>query len=263
MPDDFLDKIIQKKTELMARRRGYYENLKANLERSAYSRYSIFKKAVSRPGPINLIAEIKKASPSKGLIRTDFNLTGLAQAYQNSGAAAFSILTEEDFFLGKPAYLKQVSAEFNLPTLMKDFIIDELQLFEARLNGASAVLLIVAILDDIRLKSLLAKAHSLDLDCLVEVHDGKELDRALSAGAEIIGVNNRDLRTFEVSLSVAEGLIPRIPRDRVIVAESGISTHAEVLRLKELGANAVLIGETFMRANDVGRKVKEVMYGQS
>jgi len=263
VPEDFLANIIQKKKALILQRRGHYENFKKNLDQSTYTRYSIFKKAISKPGAINLIAEIKKASPSKGLIRENFDIGALAQAYQDSGAAAFSILTEEDYFQGRPAYLKRVSDEFQLPTLMKDFIIDELQLYEARLCGASAVLLIAAILDDGQLKAFLAKAHALDLDCLVEVHSAPELERALVAGAEIIGVNNRNLRTFDVSLSVAEGLIPRIPRDKVIVAESGISTHAEVLRLKELGANAVLIGETFMRANDVARKVKEVMYGQS
>ncbi|MBF0593465.1 MAG: indole-3-glycerol phosphate synthase TrpC [Candidatus Omnitrophica bacterium] len=259
MPNDFLDQIIRQKTEAITRRRGYYQNIKSNLDRSVYTRYSLFKKTIAKPGNINLIAEIKKASPSKGLIREDFNVGMLAKAYQESGAAAFSILTEENFFLGKPAYLKQVSDEFQLPTLMKDFVIDELQLFEARYCGASAVLLIAAILDDARLTQFMAKAHALDLDCLVEVHDRAELGRALAAGAEIIGINNRNLRTFDVSLSVAEGLIPLVPKDKVIVAESGISTHADVLRLKALGANAVLIGETFMRSKDVASKVKEVM----
>ncbi|MEI6437650.1 MAG: indole-3-glycerol phosphate synthase TrpC [Candidatus Omnitrophota bacterium] len=263
MHNDFLQQIIIKKSEYIARHRTRLEKLKINLELSAYSRYSVFKKAISKPGSINLIAEIKKASPSKGVIREDFDVGALAKTYQECGAAAFSVLTEEDYFLGKAAYLKQVCDEHQIPSLMKDFIIDELQLFEARLCGASAVLLIVAILDDDKLKALIAKAHALDLDCLVEVHEDKELDRALAAGAEIIGINNRNLRTFDVSLSVAEGLIPRIPKDKVIVAESGISTHAQVMRLKDLGANAVLIGETFMREKDVARKVKEVMYGQS
>ena len=261
MPNDFLDQIIRKKTALIARRRSHYENIRANLERSQYSRYSIFKKVISNSANINLIAELKKASPSKGVIREHFDVGSLAQAYQDSGAAAFSVLTEEDFFQGKPEYLRRVSQEFQLPTLMKDFIIDELQLFEARLCGASAVLLIVAILDDAPLKALLSRAHSLDLDCLVEVHDGEELERALGAGAEIIGINNRNLHTFEVSLSVSEALVPRIPEGKVIVSESGISTHAEVMRLKALGVHAVLIGETFMREKDVARKVKEVMYG--
>ncbi|MBF0387652.1 MAG: indole-3-glycerol phosphate synthase TrpC [Candidatus Omnitrophica bacterium] len=251
--------MIQKKSGHIARKREYYEKLKRNLASTSYNRYSVFKKAISRPGVINLIAEIKKASPSKGVIRPDFDPLGLAKAYQDSGAAAFSILTEEDYFLGKTAYLKQVSDEFQVPSLMKDFVIDELQLFDARFCGASAVLLIVAILDDDRLKAFIARAHELDLDCLVEVHDEPELARALAAGAEIIGVNNRDLRTFAVSLTVSERLIPMIPKDRVIVAESGISTPEQVRRLKDLGANAVLIGETFMRERDIARKVKEVM----
>jgi indole-3-glycerol phosphate synthase len=261
--DNFLASIIEKKRAAVERRRSHLETFRGNLERSQYSRYSVFRKAISRQGRINLIAEIKKASPSKGLIRDDFDVAALAQAYQDAGAAAFSVLTEEDYFQGKPAYLKRVSDEFRLPALMKDFIIDEMQLFEARMYGASAVLLIAAILDDAQLRAFLLKAHALDLDCLVEVHDAQELDRALSVGAEIIGINNRNLRTFEVSLSVSEELIPRIPKDRVIVAESGISTHAEVVHLQQLGANAVLIGETFMRSKDVAQKVKEVMYGQS
>lgn len=263
MPNDFLQKIISRKADLIEQRRMYYENLKRNLERSEYTRYGIFKKAISRPGKINLIAEIKKASPSKGVIRDDFDVSALARAYQESGAAAFSVLTEEDFFLGKPSYLKKVSEDFNLPALMKDFIIDELQLFEAVFCGASAVLLIAAILSDVQLKALMQKAHSLDLDCLVEIHDEIELDRALAAGAEIIGINHRNLHTFEINMRLSDALIPRIPRDKVIVAESGISTHDQIIHLQDAGANAVLIGETFMRHKDVALKVKEVMYGQS
>lgn len=259
MPNDFLEKIILAKTALIARRRPYFEKLRSSLGSTTYNRYSIFKQAISRPGGINLIAEIKKASPSKGMIREDFDPGALAKTYQECGAAAFSVLTEEDFFLGKPAYLKLISDEYQVPSLMKDFFIDELQLFEARWCGASAVLLIAAILDDIKLKAMLQHAHALDLDCLVEVHDGVELDRALAMGAEIIGINNRNLRTFDVSLSVAETLIPRIPKGKVIVAESGITTHEQVNRLQALGANAVLIGETFMREKDVARKVREVM----
>ncbi len=263
MPNNFLEKIVARKREIIAQRRSYFENIRRNLERSEYSRYAIFKRVISKPGQVNLIAEIKKASPSKGLIREDFNPGMLAKEYQQSGAAAFSVLTEEDFFQGKPAYLRRITEEYNLPALMKDFFIDELQLFEARLCGASAVLLIVAALNDWQLRTMLDKAHALDLDCLVEVHDDQDLDRALAAGAEIVGVNNRDLRSFDVNLSVSERLIPRIPKNKIIVSESGISTYKEVQHLKDLGANAVLIGETFMREKDVARKVKEVMYGQS
>lgn len=261
MADDFLKKILLRKREIIEQRRGYFENLRTNLSKSTYNRYSIFKRSISVPGRVNLIAEIKKASPSRGLIRDDFDPMFIAKAYEDAGAAAFSVLTEEDFFLGRPAYLKRITEEFHLPALMKDFVIDDLQLFEARFCGASAVLLIVAALEDVQLKALLDLAHSLDLDCLVEVHDATELERALCAGAEIIGVNNRNLRTFDVSLSVAEDLISRIPRDKVIVGESGIKTHDDVKRLAAAGAHAVLIGETFMREKDIARKVKDVMHG--
>jgi indole-3-glycerol phosphate synthase len=259
MPNDFLDTIVAKKRAFIDSRRAYYENIKAHLDKTAYSRYGVFKQAITRPDDIALIAEIKKASPSKGVIRDDFNVEAIARAYEKAGAAALSVLTEEEFFQGKAAYLKKASAEVGLPTLMKDFLIDELQLFEARYCGASAVLLIVAILDDNALGRLLRAAHSLDLDCLVEIHDKAELDRALKAGADIIGVNNRDLRSFATSLAVAQELVPLIPQDKVVVAESGIKDFQDVKSLQELGADAVLIGETFMKERDIVGKVKEVM----
>jgi indole-3-glycerol phosphate synthase len=260
---DFLKTILEKKRAHHLRRRGFFDNLKEHLDRTSYERYGLFKRAIAREGQINLIAEIKKASPSKGIIRENFNVDELAAAYQDNGAAAISVLTEEDLFLGKPAYLKQVSDKFNTPTLMKDFIIDEGQIYEARYCGASAVLLIVAALTDAELAGLIAAGRKLDMDCLVEVHGAPELDRALSAGAEIIGVNNRDLHTFQVDLAVSERIIPLIPKGKVIVSESGISSHAEVKRLKAAGAHAVLIGETFLRERDVAKKIREVMYGQS
>ena len=262
MGNDLLTVILEKKRVSNERKRSFYDNIKAHLDTSSYEHYGLFKKAVSYPGKINLIAEIKKASPSKGVIREDFNVEALAQAYQDAGVAAISVLTEEDYFLGKPAYLKQVSEKFNTPTLMKDFIIDAGQIYEGRYSGASAVLLIAAILSDAQIKHFLTLGKRLDVDCLVEVHDEKELGRALDAGAEIIGINNRDLHTFKIDLTTSEKLIPRIPKDKVIVAESGISTHAEVLRLKQAGAHAILIGETFLREHDVAKKIQEVMYGE-
>ena len=261
MASDFLNTILEKKRAYNHRKRPFFDNLKEHLDDTPYERYGLFKMGISRPGQMNLIAEIKKASPSRGVIRADFNVDVLAQIYQDSGAAAISVLTEEDYFLGKPAYLKQVSGKFNTPTLMKDFIIDEGQIYEGRYCGASAVLLIVAALTDEQLKYLLAVGHKLDVDCLVEVHDAGELDRALACGAEIIGINNRDLHTFEVDLATSERLIPRIPKGKVIVAESGIRTYAEVERLKAAGAHAVLIGETFLKEKDVAKKVNEVMRG--
>ena len=261
MASDFLKTILEKKRAYNERKRPFYDNLKEHLDETPYERYGLFKMGISRPGKINLIAEIKKASPSKGVIRADFNAEALAQIYQDCGAAAISVLTEEDYFLGKTAYLKQISEKFNTPTLMKDFIIDEGQIYEGRYCGASAVLLIVAALTDQQLQYLLAVGHKLDVDCLVEVHGAEELDRALSCGADIIGINNRDLHTFNVDLATSEKLIPRIPKGKVIVVESGISMHVEVERLKAAGAHAVLIGETFLREKDVAKKVKEVMFG--
>jgi indole-3-glycerol phosphate synthase len=260
---DFLNTILEKKRVHNERKRPFYENLKDHLDATPYERYGLFKTQISRPGGINLIAEIKKASPSKGVIREGFNVDELAQIYEEAGAAAISVLTEEDYFLGKSAYLKQVSEKFNTPTLMKDFIIDEGQIYEARYCGASAVLLIVAALSDDQLRYLLAVGKKLDIDCLVEVHDAAELDRALMAGADIIGINNRNLHTFVVDVSTSEKLLARIPKGKVTVAESGISSYAEVTRLKEAGANAVLIGETFLRERNVAKKIREVMYGQS
>ncbi len=262
MPSDFLNIIIDKKRAHNERKRPFFANIKAHLDQAEYERYGLFRKAISRSGQINLIAEIKKASPSRGVIRENFNVDEIAAVYEECGAAAISVLTEEDYFMGKPAFLKQVSEKFSTPTLMKDFIIDEGQIYEGRYCGASAVLLIVAALSDEQISAFLAVGRRLDVDCLVEVHDAVEIDRALACGAEIIGINNRDLRTFKVDVAVSEKLIPYVPKDKVIVAESGISSHDEVLRLQKAGAHALLIGETFLKEKDMARKLREVMYGQ-
>ncbi|MFA5059866.1 MAG: indole-3-glycerol phosphate synthase TrpC [Candidatus Omnitrophota bacterium] len=262
MPNDFLKQIIEYKQSLLKEKKAFYETLKNKIRKEKLSRYCIFKKAISAPGQVNLIAEIKKASPSKGIIRPNFDCLQLAKVYVKNGAAALSILTEDKFFLGKIPYLRQVSENLSVPVLTKDFIIDEVQIYEAFYFGTSAILLIVAILDDKQLRNLMNVAADLDLDCLVEIHNEKELNRALKAKAEIIGVNNRNLRTFEVDLKVSEKLIPQIPKDKVIVAESGIKAHQEIKVLEKLGAHAVLIGETFLREADVAAKVKEVMHGE-
>ena len=262
MPD-FLKQIAAEKTKNLKGKAAYYQNLKKNLTPRDQKRYGIFKKAVSKPGQINLIAEIKKASPSAGLIREDFEVIKIGKIYAANKAAAISVLTEEKYFLGKPAYLRKVSDEFNLPTLMKDFIVHEFQIYEGVFCGASAVLLIVAMLSDVQLKDLMAVSHALGIDCLVEVHDEKEIERALKAGAEIIGVNNRNLRDLKVDIDNCLRMIPRIPKGKVIVAESGLQTHSDVQRVRQAGAQAVLIGETFMRSMDIGSKIKEVMYGQN
>lgn len=261
MPADFLEKIIAHKKKINKDKDPYFAELKKKVGGEKFTSYHIFKKEIAKPGRINLIAEIKKASPSRGLIRDDFEVLNIAKIYKDSGADAFSILTEEKFFLGKPMYINQVSENFSIPILTKDFIIDEGQIWETFTCGTSAILLIAAILTDAELKRLMDVARQIDLDILVEVHDERELDRVLKTDADIIGINNRNLKTFEVDLKTAEKLIPKVPKDKVIVVESGVETHEQVVMFKELGANAVLIGETFMRSPDIAKKVKEVMYG--
>jgi len=256
---DFLETIVEHKRSFIKKKENYYSTLKKNVSGDKLNRYGLFKDAISRPGKINLIAEIKKASPSRGLIRKQFNPVSLAKVYFDQGAAAISVLTEEEYFLGKPPYVSQVSENFSIPVLTKDFILDEGQIYETFTYGSSAVLLIVAILSDQELKHLLEVASKLDIDCLVEVHNEEEVGRALKAGAEIIGINNRDLHTFNVDLEVSKKLIPQIPGEKIVVSESGIKTHEEILMLKSAGANAVLIGETFLKEQDVAAKVKELM----
>ena len=263
MSDDFLKSIVDYKQSLLKERKVFYENLKKNASSVKHSRYGVFKKAISKPGKLNLIAEIKKASPSQGIIREEFDVKKIAKIYLDNKADAISVLTEDKYFLGKPAYLRQVSEDFKLPTLMKDFIIDEYQIYEAFSCGASAILLIVAILSDAQLKEFKDCAERLDMDVLVEVHDEWELERAIKCQAEIIGINHRNLRSLIVDLKVGEKLIPRIPKEKIIVSESGIKSHEDIKRLRNLGAHAVLIGETFMRSPDIGQKIKDVMYGQS
>jgi indole-3-glycerol phosphate synthase len=201
---------------------------------------------------IAIIAELKKASPSRGLIRSDFDPAGLARELERAGAAALSVLTDEEFFQGSLGNLREASTRTRLPCLRKDFILDEFQLLEARANCADAVLLIVAALEDAELKALAAEAARYELDVLCEVHDAEELRRALDAGCGIIGVNNRDLKTFMVDLGTALGLAAKIPSDALAVAESGIESGADIARLRAAGYGAFLIGETLMKAERPG-----------
>ena len=258
---DFLNTVAQHKLEILTVKRAYYENLIKNMKPTGQRRYEVFKKAISKKGGINLIAEVKKASPSAGLIREDFNAVKIAGIYIKNKAAAISVLTEEKYFLGKFAYLAQISENCPVPLLMKDFIVHEYQIYEGLFYGASAILLIVAMLTNQQLKKLMKVAHSLGLDCLVEVHDEIELKRAVSSGAEIIGVNNRNLQSLKVDLNNCLALIPKIPKGTIIVAESGLKTHEDIQQVEDAGAHAVLIGETFMRSPDIGTKIKEVMHG--
>jgi indole-3-glycerol phosphate synthase len=207
-----------------------------------------------------LVAEIKTASPSKGIIRTDVAPSDVARIYEANGAACCSVLTEERFFLGSLDRLQEVRTAVNLPLLRKDFIIDRYQVFETKRAGADAMLLIAACLDDRTLDECLAAAGSLGLDCLVEVHDEEEMRRAVATGADIIGINNRDLATFATDLSVTERLAPLAPGRALIVSESGISRAEDVRRVHSAGAGAVLVGEAIMRESDMGAKVRELAF---
>lgn len=212
-------------------------------------------------GGIKLIAEIKKASPSRGVIRTDFDPVALARVYADNGAAAISVLTETKYFQGSLSHLKAVKAALGrrqLPLLRKDFIFDPYQVYQSRSYGADALLLIVAVLRPGELKALLELSHQLGMHCLVEVHNEVELEIALESEAKIIGINNRDLTTFTVDLATTERLRPLIPRDRLVVSESGIKSRRDVERLEKLRVNAVLIGEALMTAPDVAARIKEL-----
>ena len=207
---------------------------------------------------VALIAEVKRASPSRGTLRTDLNPTQLAGVYAEGGASAISVLTDAKYFHGSLADLEAVRAAVSMPVLRKDFVVDEYQLYEARAHRADAVLLIVRILSDAQLRDYIALARSLGLGVLTEVHDEAELDRALAADAHIVGINNRNLADFTVSLTTTERLAPRIPSDKIIVAESGVFTSADVERAARVGVHAVLVGEALMRAGDVATKVREL-----
>lgn len=205
-----------------------------------------------------VIAEIKRASPSKGLLRAEFDVPAMAASYARHGATCISVLTDTPHFQGHDEHLTAARAACALPVLRKDFIVDPWQVYESRLLGADAILLIVAALGDALLVELVALAADLDMDALVEVHGAEELERALGAGAVLIGINNRNLRTFQTDLTTTLELLPAIPADRMPVTESGISTRADVARLRAAGVHAFLVGETFMRAADPGAKLQEL-----
>ncbi len=255
-----LDKIVeQKKIQLEEEiKHTSLEGWKQRIKRSGLHTPQDFYGAIKRSGEISIIAEVKKASPSKGIIKEDFNPLEIAREYSSSDIQAISVLTEKNFFLGDDDYLVKVRQNISLPVLRKDFIIDLWQVHQSRCLGADAILLIVSLLSDEDLKKFQIVAEILGMQCLVEVHDKEELDRALESGARIIGINNRDLKTFNVDLKTTEVLMNSIPHDRAVVSESGIRTAEDLKYLKSLGVDAVLIGETFMRAESISQKISEL-----
>ena len=222
-----------------------------------------FRAALSTPNCIHLIAEVKKKSPSKGIIREDFDPVGIARTYAENGASAISVLTDRAFFAGELAYLTAIREAVTLPLLRKDFTIDPYHIYQARLAGADAVLLIVSILTLAQLREFAEIARSLGLASVVEVHTEAELELALAGGAGIVGVNNRDLNTFHTDIATTFHLRDSIPTDKVVVSESGINTNKDVTKLKEAGINAILVGESLMRSPNIGDKVRELLGSES
>ncbi len=256
---DILAEIVAtKRTEIARAKAAVPESeLRARLKDAPVLRDFFAPLAAS--GPIRLIAEVKKASPSQGVIRPDFDPVAVARIYKESGASCLSVLTDEKFFQGRLDYLTQIRAAVSLPLLRKDFILDSYQLLEARVAGADAVLLIAECLDDCNLRKLHNEALELGLAPLVELYEPANLPRVLAAGATLIGVNNRDLKTFEVDLEHCIRLRDQVPLDAVFVAESGIHSRADVLRLEEAGVEAMLVGESLMREADIGSAVRRLL----
>ncbi len=256
---DTLKEIVLKKKEriAIAKEQLSEEELKAKV--LSFSSPRPFMEAISKPRQISLIAEIKKASPSRGVIRENFNLQEIAKAYQDAGVQAISVLTEEDFFMGSLSFINEVKAVTSVPILRKDFILEPYQVYESRYSGADAILLIADLLTKDQITELMRIAGELGMDFLVEVHDEKELKKVLGLKVPLIGVNNRDLRTLEVDFKTIEKLYTLIPKDKTVVVESGIKSYQDVLFLKILGVSAILVGEAFMDAQDISRKVQELM----
>jgi indole-3-glycerol phosphate synthase len=253
---DILDKILAKKADEISAAKATRSSAVVDADARSQPAPRGFAGALRArvaAGQPAVIAEIKKASPSKGVLREDFDPAAIAASYERAGAACLSVLTDRTFFQGAPEYLVAAREACALPALRKEFIVDEYQVAESRALGADAILLIVAALDDARLASLEAAAIDYGMDVLVEVHDAGELDRALKLRTPLLGINNRNLRDFSVSLQTTIGLLPRVPEDRLVITESGIVAQRDVAHMRRHRVNAFLVGEAFMRAPDPGR----------
>ncbi len=258
---DILEKITAVKHQEVAaaKKRKSLEAVRADAESRVLTRDFVGAlRAKIADGQSAVIAEIKKASPSKGVLRADFEPADIAQSYAEHGAACLSVLTDKDFFQGSSDYLRQARASCTLPVLRKDFMVDAYQIYESRAMGADAVLLIAACLSDGQMAEFEQIALSLDMAVLVEVHDADELRRALILKTPLIGINNRNLKTFEVSLDTTISMLADVTKDRLLVTESGITTPADVARMREVGVNAFLVGEAFMRAADPGEALAKL-----
>jgi len=258
---DILKKIIQRKAEEIAERKANVSL--AEIEKRAQSASPVrgFVAAIKNKidaGEAAVIAEIKKASPSKGVMRENFHPADIAKSYEKGGAACLSVLTDIDFFQGHDDYLQQARSACRLPVLRKDFMIDPYQVFEARALGADCILLIAAVLEDAQMKELAELAARLEMDVLIEVHNGEELERVLPLDLPLVGINNRNLRTFETSLQTSLDLLSMIPDRRIVVTESGIHTTDDVALMRSSNINAFLVGEAFMKADDPGEKLREL-----
>lgn len=259
MSRNFLKEVVQKKREQLAVLKTALPEEQLKEKIAGLPPAKGFKSAISKPKKLNLIAEIKRASPSCGDIRTEVNVAAVAGIYKEAGAAAVSVLTEEYFFRGSVNDLSAARAAVDIPILRKDFIVDPYQIYETRAFGADAVLLIADLLINDTLTALMRLSEEIGLDYIVEVHNEKELKRALKLKPAVIGINNRDLATLKVDFKTTERLLPLIPKDKITVVESGLKSHQDVMFVRILGVSAVLIGEAFMRATDIGETVRDFM----
>ncbi|MGA1561986.1 MAG: indole-3-glycerol phosphate synthase TrpC [Gammaproteobacteria bacterium] len=258
---DILKRILARKAEEIAARSAAVSKAELHDQAAAADPVRGFVAAMERKiaaGQAAVIAEIKKASPSKGVLREDFDPAAIAQSYAQGGAACLSVLTDHDFFQGSEAYLQQARAACALPVIRKEFIVDPYQVVEARAIGADCILLIAAALSDAQMAELTAAATELQLDVLIEVHDAEELHRVLPLGLKLVGINNRNLRTFETRLETTLDLLAEIPGDRIVVTESGILDAADVARMRAAAVHAFLVGEAFMRAAEPGARLAEL-----